>query len=670
MANRYNNRWSVLAAATLGVALPAFGQTTYTWAPGGVQDASGTWSTSVANWIPGTIAWPNNTSPADHAEFGNATASRTVTLSGTINVNSIIFNDPDTTFESFWTLSSGTLNLLGSALLDPRGNNNYRIDSVISGSAGLTLDTISGSRNIQSETRLGGDNTYTGVTTVRDSTLSAFHDNALGATGTGNDTLIESSGRVLIGTSVSKTISEDFRIRTADASSAAGASIRSSDGNHTLSGNVTFLAGSTSSNNDRGFNVSTNHTFTINGSITTQLVGTVTNPRLSFQASGGGSSRIVVNGVISQGTGTTVRLLIDGSTTGSNSGIIELAGANTFSGQVNIRRGTLLLSNASALGTGSEIITLGDGGLNDSTNTLRLLTNGPYTVSRPIQINSASGTNTYTAVLGGNSADASTFSGNISINDTNAGTYQLTAASGGTVTFSGVISDGTLTKSISKTGAGTVILSNANTFDGGVAVSAGTLLVNNTSGSGTGTGSVSVSSGATLGGNGRIGGATTINSGGKVAPGTSAGKLTINNNFTLAASTSVYEAELGGSIANAGTDYDQLVVSGSGANLNLGGGRLVVQLVGVITTGTSGTGGYKIVSLEAGATNSGSTQFGSLQYLSTILTSPTTFDDGNVKFTVHYDSSGVYVNFSQVPEPASLSLLALGAMALRRRRQR
>ena len=70
-----------------------------------------------------------------------------------------------------------------------------------------------------------------------------------------------------------------------------------------------------------------------------------------------------------------------------------------------------------------------------------------------------------------------------------------------------------------KARGGTLEIQGASTYDGGTIVSAGTLLVNNTSGSGTGTGAVTVNSGGTLGGTGTIAGAITLDCGGAVAPG-------------------------------------------------------------------------------------------------------------------------------------------------------
>ena len=83
-------------------------------------------------------------------------------------------------------------------------------------------------------------------------------------------------------------------------------------------------------------------------------------------------------------------------------------------------------------------------------------------------------------------------------------------------TFSGLIQDGGFSGgtggSLTKTGTGTLTLSGASTYTGATTVSAGTLLVSNTTGSATGTGAVKVNAG-TLGGSGIITGAVTIGTG-------------------------------------------------------------------------------------------------------------------------------------------------------------
>lgn len=114
--------------------------------------------------------------------------------------------------------------------------------------------------------------------------------------------------------------------------------------------------------------------------------------------------------------------------------------------------------------------------------------------------------------------------------DLGAGTRIVSINSGADLSFDVPVSNGALTKS----GAGTLRLTSPNTYAGGTIVTAGKLLVNNTSGSGTGSGSVTVN-GGTLGGTGIISGAITINSSGTIAPGTDTliGTLTLNSSVVL-----------------------------------------------------------------------------------------------------------------------------------------
>ncbi|MGO4671726.1 autotransporter domain-containing protein [Bosea sp. 2YAB26] len=105
-------------------------------------------------------------------------------------------------------------------------------------------------------------------------------------------------------------------------------------------------------------------------------------------------------------------------------------------------------------------------------------------------------------------------------------------------------------RSLTKAGAGTLVLTGANTFTGATTVNAGTLVVNGSTASAT-----TVNGGGTLGGSGTIGGLAVM-SGGTVAPGNSIGTLTIAGNVAFAVG-STYQVEI-----NAAGQSDRINASG------------------------------------------------------------------------------------------------------------
>jgi autotransporter-associated beta strand protein len=168
----------------------------------------------------------------------------------------------------------------------------------------------------------------------------------------------------------------------------------------------------------------------------------------------------------------------------------------------------------------------------------------------------------------------------------------LTVNGAGDITFNGVVqnSEAGSTGSLTKTGAGTLILSNANTYNGSTSVTGGTLLVTNTTGSGTGTSSVVITNagtiltGGTTTGAGGISGPVGINPSATLSPGTSgtgAGTTAILNTGALTlVSASNFNVDLNS--LTAGTGYDQLDVTGT---VNVSGCNLGVTVGGAFALG-------------------------------------------------------------------------------------
>lgn len=248
------------------------------------------------------------------------------------------------------------------------------------------------------------------------------------------------------------------------------------------------------------------------------------------------------------------------TTIGATRGIYVESGGGTIEDVVST--GGTVTVNSPISGPGSMNFPNGHGGV---VSAVTLAANNTYTGTTTVGASSL-----VTVGSGGSSGTLGT--GNTADNGT------LTFNRAGSYSYAGVISG---SGQVTKTGSGTVTLTGANSYTSNTTVSAGTLLINNSSRSGTGTGSVAVNSGATLGGSGFISGAVTIGSGATLAPGptaSSVGTLTISNNLTIAGSVAVAvnkslspssgEVVVTGTLANSGSGT--LVVTNLGPALAVG----------------------------------------------------------------------------------------------------
>jgi fibronectin-binding autotransporter adhesin len=129
------------------------------------------------------------------------------------------------------------------------------------------------------------------------------------------------------------------------------------------------------------------------------------------------------------------------------------------------------------------------------------------------------------------------------------------------LTYAGTISG---SGAVTKLAAGKLTLTGANPYSLATSVNAGTLIVANTTGSATGTSPVTVLPGATLAGTGTLAGAVSITGGGHLAPGMSAGNLTVGSLSLVSGSALDYE------LGAAGTGDRTTITSPAGLSLTGG----------------------------------------------------------------------------------------------------
>ena len=190
-------------------------------------------------------------------------------------------------------------------------------------------------------------------------------------------------------------------------------------------------------------------------------------------------------------------------------------------------------------------------------------------------------------------------------------------------TYSGVMSG---TGSLVKQNAGTLMLTGANTYTGGMTVSSGTLSVSGASP--TGFGNVLVSSGATLMGTGTINGQLTV--AGILKPGNSPGYLAATNTVTMSAGSTYMQDIAGRAQATITTPVG---ATGYYSALNITGGQFVINSGSTLTPRLSNL----FTSSESG--------YGSTPYI------PVLGD----RFRMVKADGGISGKFSAITQPAELA---------------
>jgi autotransporter-associated beta strand protein len=236
----------------------------------------------------------------------------------------------------------------------------------------------------------------------------------------------------------------------------------------------------------------------------------------------------------------------------------------------------------------------------------------------------------------------------------------------GDITFGGPISGG---GALTKNGNGTLTLNGANSFSGGLTVSGGRVLVNNTTGSGTGSGNILLN-GGTIGGSGNITGGLTLNSGTKISAGQNSGTLRVGT-LTTGSQTwnggSSADVELKDATGTAGSGWDAVSINGSLALNATPLNQITINLSTLNAGNTAGSaanfdanGNYQWTFLE---TTGGITGFDASAFnvITTGFGNPL---NGTSMFMISLVDGGNGLALTYVPEPSTLALGALGAVAI------
>lgn len=314
------------------------------------------------------------TATANSIQIGNATLA----LDGTITLN-----------------SNRGITLSGNATIDDWGDNDVYNGIIATATGATTSLTKTGGGNLT----LGGSNSYTGLTTVNNGTLTITHASALGATGAGNGTVVSTNTALRLSGNISVT-NEPLTLGGTGVGGVGGA-LKSVSGNNSWSGNLT-VSSNTRIDADDG-------TLTVSGAIASSnnvlFIGDAGNVTLSGAISGAGSTQ----------NETTTSLYKSGD------GTLTLSASNSYTGDTRISRGRVIANATGSLGTGSGA-------------DVRIALNGALTVNTNVTVASIREWGT----TNGGTATIAT-GATLTINGNNKGTFYMNSisGSGGNLTFSG-----------------------------------------------------------------------------------------------------------------------------------------------------------------------------------------------------------------------------------------
>jgi hypothetical protein len=537
---RLRARTFLMAAATL-LLLRSAPSTTFagsaTWQS---APASSDWNTA-GNW---TAGGPPN-GPADTATFATSTQAA-VSISANTEVNGIVFNAAASAF----TITANPTLILTISGVGITNNSGITQNFVTA----VNVATNSGAIFSNSATA-GSQTVFTnngGLVSGENGGFTEFENTSTAGNGTftnNGGTVSGANAGATVFISTSTAANGTFTNNGGTVSGLNGGFTEFLDTATAANGTFTNKGGTVSGALGGGtlFNNSStagNGTFITNGAA---VSGAINGGFINFSnTSTAGNGLFTNNGSAVSGIGQGFTAFFDTATAGNstftnNGGTVSGArgGVTQFLISSTAGTATLIANGGPGGGEGSGGIIFFQDDSTGGTARAEVFGNGSLDISRQnppgVTIGSVEGSGN--VFLGAN---------NLSVGSSNLST-----------TLSGVIQDGGFNGgaggSLTKIGAGSLTLSGANTYTGSTIVNAGSLLINNSSGSGTGTGAVMANNnGSVLGGTGIISGPVTVNAGATLSGGDATmanGSLSVANDLILN-SNSIIELGLGASGAH------------------------------------------------------------------------------------------------------------------------
>ncbi|MBI5724788.1 MAG: autotransporter-associated beta strand repeat-containing protein [Planctomycetes bacterium] len=600
------------------------------------DQATGNWSLN-GNWVGGAAPVNND----DLVFAGVANPLRTTASNNILNltIRSITFN---TTLTSNMTLS-------GNAIRLTTGINNQNTTNTMSMSLGLTLT---------------GAQTFSNAGTLNISSTVANGGNNLTVNGAGTTTMsgvISGTGQLIY----------------------SGTGVLNLNATNTYTGQTLINTGTVQLGSNTGLGSTAGSTIIASGATLNVNNRTVGAEPISVSGTGVGGLGAIVNNAV--GTGTL-------------GGPITMTGATTYGGTGNLTLSGVISGAFPVTKTGAGILTLGNAG-NTFTGNI-LINQGTVAVSTDTRLGNAAND----VIFGASGAGTLQTTANMTLGagrvlDFSGGAGNLSVNTGTTLTL-GTAGQLTGGNALSLAGPGTVRLSVANNaYSGAVNVNAGTLRMDNANSLG------SASKGLiTVNNTGRLqlagaaatnfGNAAVVNSGGVITGTGRIGALTINTGGTLnpgalGTTTPFYQVGAmgaGNTVFSGAGNYNWQIYNATGA---AGVGYDVLNVTGTLDVSAASAFKINAWSMSSATVSGNAINFNNASnYTWTLVTTtggivgfdPSLFqlylspNNGTAGFTnalgpssyfqLAVSGTNLVLNYIAVPEPSTLLLLGLGAIAM------